>query len=978
MAAHICAVIVVFAVPLAVQAQTAGPAPRGQVLQATDSCPPTSEKRYTSPTTGTVTSAISVYPLTITPDKKQAATGETVNVGYSVKPECASKLAPVSSYQIRLHHGAFDSESPEKDKFSTTQNSPSTGQVPLLVSTNNFAPGDHLVSVVMVMPERMIGGIRHNDFFVGSFQFTVGASAAVGKAQLQVQFVGSGVEVGRPYYEYSFSYTPGATKVDAKSISIHCGGGAIRGDNPIAYGTGSANARCLFDYPEDGKPKDYTLTFKALDSNAQPIPDAEAVAKVTVTGKESNSATSVPGKNDSALLWIVNVLIGGIMKALVEILHLGAVTVGSLMEKVLSVQTFSDEFAQTIYDAWEIFRNLGNIVFILAIVAIGVATVFRISQYQVKDLLVKLILGAILINFSLTIAQAVLGVSDTLQQQFLSDNSGALRSIINTLFVSDIWSKVPDATLGDFATTARILAQFFISFAAFFAILGIGILVCVRLVMLWLLLMLSPVPYVAMVLPMTRKYASQWWSQFINWAAVTPAVGFMLNLTALMTTKNRDVIERLAAKSELAQSSSWLNDLAFAVATNVIPLIFLYMTLQVATSFGKGAGGFVTKSLNKVSGMAFAPAAAMGGFAAGAAKASVDKAKDKAKIGYLDKVTNYLGPKTEGDVKGFKGFVKSGAFNLATGGSVWEANKKKRKSDLADKQALVGAYAKDARSLAKGETPKAVQALKDSELAKAQKDKKEDIRDNTAAENTQKLADVLNSAASAFGKTVEMLARTDLALEKGSFDDMKKKVVLEYLQKRKNAGDQNAAQELDDINQNDAPIRIERFYEAGADAGMSKRHLEQLRDKVNGKMISDGKLDNVIDPVKVDMVDGSKDSKKRQFAQTDIDANQEFKKKRWEKKSAYEQAANMHADMFQDPVLVASFLAKWKKLKAPKQADIVAALSREKVNTFAKLYGKKDPQTNNSVLEDALVNKENMTTADAQALMGSFKNSAGF
>lgn len=983
-AALCCAALVAFLTPFLTSAQTAGPEPRGRVLQATtNTCP--SLWRVADQ------GLYAFNALTVTASKTSAAFGENIELAYSVKPECASEIVNAPSYVVGLYHGDFAEARRNRVQFGSIENLPVKGSVPLLVSSNNFAPGDHQISVVLEMPQKVNSLSAYRAYLVGTVTITVSAAAATGDAKLVASFVSSGLSDDSPYYEYGFSYTPGSAQIAAKSVSVDCGGGTLKGTNPIPYGTGAANARCEYSKPTDGQPKDYTITFKALDEKGQSIPGAETYAKVTVTGKESNSTSQVVDKNGNPILWVVNVLIGGIMKAVVEILHLGAVTVGSLMEKVLSIHTFSDDFAQTIYPAWEIFRNLGNIVFILAIVAIGVATVFRISGYAVKDLLVKLILGAIFINFSLSIAQAVLGISDTLQQQFLSDNSGALRSIINTLFVSNVWSNVPDATLGDFASTARIMAQFFISFAAFFAILGIGILICVRLVMLWLLLMLSPIPYVAMVLPSTRKYSSQWWSQFINWAAVTPAVGFMLNLTALMTTKNRDVIEKLTEKTQLTQSSEWLNSVAFAIATNVIPLIFLYMTLQVAQSFGKGAGSFATKSLNKVTGMAFAPAAAMGGYAVGAAKAGVDKAKDKAKIGYLDKVTNYLGPKDESDVKGFKGFVKSNAFNLATGGSVWEANKKKRKGDVADKQALVGAYAKDARSLAKGETPKAVQALKDSELAKAQKDKKEDIRDNTAAENTQRLADVLNSAASSFGKTVEMLARTDLALEKGSFDDLKRAAVIQYLEKKgRGTGPGAAAAAAEAAALVADPKRsasIEHFYEAGAAAGMSRRHLEQLRDKVNAKMISDGKLDNVIDPIEVVMVDGDAKSTKREFATTpthsivpggppvltDAEQNSKFRKKRWEKKSVQEQASSMHADMFTDPVLVASFMAKWSKLAPRKKDDAVAAMSSEKIKKIEDLYA-----TRRAQLDAELGGYSLPTGATVTSVLDEFKTKAGF
>ncbi len=68
-------------------------------------------------------------------------------------------------------------------------------------------------------------------------------------------------------------------------------------------------------------------------------------------------------------------------------------------------------------------NQLCNIFFILALIIIAMATLFRIDSYKYRDLLVQLIIAALLINFSLVIAQAVLGLADTVQAQFFADKT---------------------------------------------------------------------------------------------------------------------------------------------------------------------------------------------------------------------------------------------------------------------------------------------------------------------------------------------------------------------------------------------------------------------------------------------------------------------------------------------------------------------------------------------------------------------------
>lgn len=329
---------------------------------------------------------------------------------------------------------------------------------------------------------------------------------------------------------------------------------------------------------------------------------------------------------------------------------------GPFIEALVSIRTYTDDFAQVIYSAWQILRNLGNIFFILSIVAIGVATVFRISGYAVKDLLVKLIVGAILINFSLTIAQAILGIADTVTNQFLGPNTGAIRAIVNPLVSTDIWANVT-ANAGDFSSSIQGVFSFWLSFAAFIAFLGVAFLLFFRIIMLWILLMLSPLPYVAMVLPVTRKMSKTWWSKFIQWAFNAPIVAFMLNLTATVTVANSNIIQKLA--NVQTGNSSEVTTFMFAVAGQAIPIAFLFMTVKAGASVGKGAAGFIDKAIDKGAKAAFLPAAltgaaigagaaAVGGAVANTAKNVAAVPVDLAKLKFAEKRAGRLAAIDEG------------------------------------------------------------------------------------------------------------------------------------------------------------------------------------------------------------------------------------------------------------------------------------------------------------------------------------------
>ncbi len=67
---------------------------------------------------------------------------------------------------------------------------------------------------------------------------------------------------------------------------------------------------------------------------------------------------------------------------------------------------------------WEIVLNFTNLGFVLAIIIIAFATIFRIQSYAMKQTLWKLIVAALLVNFSLVISGAFINIGNGLAYYF--------------------------------------------------------------------------------------------------------------------------------------------------------------------------------------------------------------------------------------------------------------------------------------------------------------------------------------------------------------------------------------------------------------------------------------------------------------------------------------------------------------------------------------------------------------------------------
>ncbi len=332
----------------------------------------------------------------------------------------------------------------------------------------------------------------------------------------------------------------------ATSFSYDCGDGNSGKASAV---NGTASFKCT--YPIN-PPKTYTVT-------ATPFKDGSVLtgvlsSTVVVTGQEGSTGDAAQQNRDSSdtscvgvidtPLCIINLVLGAVGK-LIETMLRGAflIFVGPTIEALLSIHTYEDRFANVIYEPWLVLRNLTNIAFILAIIAMGIATVFRISGYGVRDMMIKLIIGAFLVNFSLVIPQAILGIAETVQNQFLPANTGAIRAIANPLFTLNLFSGQPtNVYFGDFNNTVRIFLNVWMMLFAFIAFVGIAFLLLVRLVILWILLMTSPLIWAANIFPATKGYFKKWWDFFTKWAFITPVMAFMLNLTAVIATQQKDTI----------------------------------------------------------------------------------------------------------------------------------------------------------------------------------------------------------------------------------------------------------------------------------------------------------------------------------------------------------------------------------------------------------------------------------------------------
>lgn len=318
-----------------------------------------------------------------------------------------------------------------------------------------------------------------------------------------------------------------------------------------------------------------------------------------VSATASNSSDNNNSGADGIIKFIASVISAIVSFINVLIYNIFSLVILPLLITLLNIRTYTDAFAQVILPGWELLRNLANIFFIVVLLVIGLATLFRVQKYQYKNLLVNLILAALLVNFSLVITQSVLAVAETVQNQFLPNESKlpegergiALKVIANRLMIAPIEQEkttppefTADGRLSD-ALAQLVFPIFYLSLSimAFVVFVFLVFFVIIRLLVIWVLLMTSPIAFVAWILPDTNRWTSKWLDNLMKYGFFVAILGFFLNIAAYVAQQQRGVLESLYASGN---NNSGIAQFLSLVATNIFVMGFLVAGVMFASSIG--------------------------------------------------------------------------------------------------------------------------------------------------------------------------------------------------------------------------------------------------------------------------------------------------------------------------------------------------------------------------------------------------------
>ncbi len=379
---------------------------------------------------------------------------------------------------------------------------------------------------------------------------------------------------------------------------------------------------------------------------------------------------------------VIGGLIGWIISALGLILVL-------VMKALVSVAQYSNFIASpAVENGWMIVRDVCNMFFVLILLIIAFATILGIEKYNYKKWLPKLILMAILINFSKTICGLLIDFAQVVMLTFVNAFKDiAAGNLISNLGITDILTLAEsDNTVGFWQIVGSYVLGLIYVLIALVVIVTMLAMLVMRIVMLWIYIVLSPLAYLMSSFPDGAKYSSQWWSEFTKNLIIGPVLAFFiwLSFTSLQVPNwvnedfkinNSDTTSSIADEAGMDTTHDGGADATGTKASTpgvfikfIIAIGMLLGGLKISQEIGGAAGGIAGKGMAKIQqGAAFA------------GKKSKEGAKALGGTAVMMTAGSKTGKKFLGEVAASKNplLKYTGVRSLATGGLI-KVNKKQK------------------------------------------------------------------------------------------------------------------------------------------------------------------------------------------------------------------------------------------------------------------------------------------------------------
>lgn len=406
---------------------------------------------------------------------------------------------------------------------------------------------------------------------------------------------------------YDCPSTNGTTKVCLVEQS------SIPTGSVIGVGVGNSSMTVACDiWTSNGSFLGYegdTITYDGFGTTIQTDPETGNVTGVSNPILDPVVDTVV-GMFTCTINGLFDCFIGGIAYIILMFANFLLGTAGAILNWVVVRTVF--EFSTFIGNspgvllAWSILRDLGNMLLLFGFIFIGIATILDLQTYSAKRALPRLIIFAILMNFSLFAAGAVIDTSNVLSSVLYNQSSGDACSggtnqdcAVNVGIASNIMTSSGIYSIVTFDDKFYNVGPIVLMVLALFATIAAAVLfaaaimLAIRAIVLTFLMVLAPIGFAALAVPALEKHGKEWWNKLIHQSFFAPILLLLIFISLKITESlasadsNRNMVAAL--KSQDAGSMG-------VIMLFLLVIGFMIASLMVAKKFGAMGADFAIKT----------------------------------------------------------------------------------------------------------------------------------------------------------------------------------------------------------------------------------------------------------------------------------------------------------------------------------------------------------------------------------------------
>ncbi|MDN5275204.1 MAG: rane protein of unknown function [Candidatus Saccharibacteria bacterium] len=274
-----------------------------------------------------------------------------------------------------------------------------------------------------------------------------------------------------------------------------------------------------------------------------------------------------------------------------------------ILASFLTVRPAQTNQETALYRAWSYMRNFANIAFVIAflIIIYSQITTIGLSNYDIKKMLPRLIIAAILVNISYWICAIAIDISNiagySIQDIFISIRNNLVGSEGNSWDVFS-WKSVAGLVLSGgtaaaaagFGAYGLLLSAGAVSSALYMLLpILVGVIVAVlvallvmaaRQAIITILFIVSPLAFVAYLLPNTEQYFKKWHELGMTMLMLFPIFSFIFGGAQL-------------AGMAIIQNADSFNLIILGMGVQVAPVVITPLLIKFSGSLVARIGGIV-------------------------------------------------------------------------------------------------------------------------------------------------------------------------------------------------------------------------------------------------------------------------------------------------------------------------------------------------------------------------------------------------